>query len=44
MKVGGTRQILIPASLAYGTNPPQGSSIPANADLVFDVQLIKIGQ
>ncbi|HSX45870.1 MAG TPA: FKBP-type peptidyl-prolyl cis-trans isomerase [Candidatus Saccharimonadia bacterium] len=37
MKVGGTRRLLIPASLAYGANPPQGSGIPANADLVFDV-------
>ena len=39
MKVGGTRRLLIPASLAYGANPPQGSNIPANADLVFDVTL-----
>ncbi len=37
MKVGGTRRLLIPASLAYGANPPAGSGIPANADLVFDV-------
>ena len=44
MKVGGTRRLLIPAAEAYGANPPQGSGIPANADLVFDVQLIKIGQ
>ncbi len=44
MKVGGTRRLLIPASLAYGSNPPSGSGIPANADLVFDVTLHKIGQ
>lgn len=44
MKVGGTRRLLIPASLAYGANPPQGSGIPANADLVFDIELISIGQ
>jgi FKBP-type peptidyl-prolyl cis-trans isomerase len=44
MKVGGTRRLLIPAALAYGGNPPQGSGIPANADLVFDVTLHKIGQ
>ena len=44
MKVGGTRRLLIPASLAYGANPPSGSGIPANADLVFDVTLYKIGQ
>jgi FKBP-type peptidyl-prolyl cis-trans isomerase len=37
MKVGGTRRLMIPAALAYGSNPPQGSGIPANADLVFDV-------
>jgi peptidylprolyl isomerase len=44
MKVGGTRRLLIPASLAYGANPPQGSGIPANADLVFDVTLHSIGK
>lgn len=44
MKEGGTRRLLIPASLAYGGNPPQGSGIPANADLVFDITLQKIGQ
>ena len=44
MKVGGTRRIYIPASLAYGSIPPAGSGIPANADLVFDVELVKVGQ
>lgn len=39
MKVGGTRRLLIPADQAYGANPPSGSGIPANADLVFDVTL-----
>lgn len=43
MKVGGTRRLLIPAAEAYGANPPSGSNIPANADLVFDVTLLKIG-
>lgn len=44
MKEGGKRRLLIPADKAYGANPPQGSGIPANADLVFDVKLHKIGQ
>ena len=44
MKVGGKRRLLIPADLAYGANPPAGSNIPANADLVFDIQLVKIGE
>ena len=43
MKVGGVRRLLIPAELAYGPNPPQGSEIPANAALVFDVTLLSIG-
>lgn len=43
MKVGGTRRLLIPANEAYGATPPQGSGIPANADLVFDVTLKSIG-
>lgn len=42
MKVGGTRRLLIPANLAYGANPPAGSGIPANADLVFDITLHSI--
>jgi len=44
MKEGGKRRLLIPAAKAYGANPPQGSGIPANADLVFDVTLHKVGQ
>lgn len=41
MKVGGRRILVIPANLAYGANPPAGSSIPANATLVFDVALLE---
>lgn len=43
MKVGETRRLLIPSDMAYGA-AGSGSSIPPNADLVFDVTLIKIGQ
>lgn len=44
MKVGGSARFLIPAKLAYGERPPQGSSIPANADLVFQIDLQSIGE
>jgi peptidylprolyl isomerase len=40
MKVGGKRRLTIPPSLAYGNSPPQG--IPANATLVFEVDLLSI--
>lgn len=42
MKIGGTRRLVIPSSQAYGATPPPGSGIPANADLVFDVELVDI--
>lgn len=42
MKVGGTRQLLIPANLGYGANPPADSGIPKNAPLVFNVTVEKI--
>jgi FKBP-type peptidyl-prolyl cis-trans isomerase len=42
MKVGGTRRLMIPASLAYGATPPAGSGIPANADLVFEITLFDV--
>ena len=39
MRPGGIRIIVIPPGLAYGANPPQGSSIPANSALIFIIQL-----
>lgn len=42
MKAGGKRRLLIPAAMAYGDRPPYGSGIPANAPLVFDIELVSI--
>lgn len=41
MKVGGTRRLIIPAEMAYGSASP-ASNIPANSDLVFDIELVAI--
>ncbi|MDQ2715819.1 MAG: FKBP-type peptidyl-prolyl cis-trans isomerase [Chloroflexota bacterium] len=37
IKAGGIRRIYIPAPLAYGAQSPQGSNIPPNSNLIFDV-------
>lgn len=40
MKKGGKYRLEIPAAQAYGETPPQGSNIPPNSDLVFEVEVV----
>ncbi|KWV90350.1 FKBP-type peptidyl-prolyl cis-trans isomerase [Erythrobacter sp. YT30] len=40
MKKGGKYKLYIPASMGYGATPPPGSSIPPNADLIFEVEMV----
>jgi FKBP-type peptidyl-prolyl cis-trans isomerase len=42
MKVGGKRQLRIPPALGYGAEGTPGGPIPANANLIFDVQLLQV--
>lgn len=41
MKVGGVRRLVIPSEKGYGAEGA-GDSIPADADLVFEVELVSI--
>lgn len=42
MKVGGKRRLIIPAAMAYG--PQEQEGIPANSDLVFDIEVVSVQQ
>jgi FKBP-type peptidyl-prolyl cis-trans isomerase len=44
MPVGSKWQLFIPADLAYGDQPPPGSDIEPGDTLIFDVELLSIGE
>ncbi|MEM4407676.1 MAG: FKBP-type peptidyl-prolyl cis-trans isomerase [Candidatus Caldarchaeum sp.] len=43
MRVGGRRVIILPASQAYGADPPPGVRVPKNCAVVLEVDLLFVG-
>lgn len=41
-KKGDKGRLLIPSTLAYGTNPPPGGIIKANESLIFDIEVVDV--
>jgi peptidylprolyl isomerase len=48
MRVPGTRRLIIPSTLGFGSEPRRNENgdivVPANTTVVYDVQVISIGQ
>lgn len=42
MRVGGKRQLVIPAELGYGAEGTPDGSIPPNAPLLFEMELLDV--
>jgi FKBP-type peptidyl-prolyl cis-trans isomerase FkpA len=43
MKIGGVRRVIIPAELAWGTEPdPNNPDSLAGKDVIFDLQLVRL--
>ena len=42
MRVGGTRQLVVPPALGFGASGDSSANVPSNATLVIDVELVSL--
>jgi len=42
MKEGGKRKVIIPPELGYGSRGFKGAGIPPNAELRYELELLKV--
>ena len=42
MRIGGQRRVIIPPDLAYGSTGSGDGTIPANATLIFEIELLDV--
>lgn len=42
MRVGGIRRLIVPAELAYGSAGHAGMSVPPDAELTYEIELLGI--
>jgi peptidylprolyl isomerase len=42
MRVGGTRRLVVPPALAFGTAGSSSANVPPNATLIVDVELVSL--
>ncbi|HEY6782301.1 MAG TPA: FKBP-type peptidyl-prolyl cis-trans isomerase, partial [Candidatus Dormibacteraeota bacterium] len=42
MRVGGTRQLVVPPALGFGAAGNTSANVPPNATLVVDVELVSL--
>lgn len=48
MNVGGTRRLIIPPALGFGSDPRRDNAgniiVPGNSTLIYDIEILEVGQ
>jgi FKBP-type peptidyl-prolyl cis-trans isomerase len=44
MRVGGTRRLRVPAELAFGDRPPEGSGLAHGESVTYEITLLAVSR